>query len=321
MILLLRLTLLACLPTLLFAHSMSMSNGELRLEGQQAVLSIQIPDYEVQQVENRETVLLDAFTLLVEGVALERTEGSCAANAPQASYDCISRFALPEGASVVEVECDLPGAVVPNHVHVLRAVSSAGAEQQVFDYALRRHSFRFQAMGAGERLFTEMRSGAVRVLLGPAQLLFLFALVLAARNRRELLRMTAAFLAVLAATAVATLALGWQPPPGFVDSAAALTIAYIAVETLALPEARGRWLVAGGLGAFHGLYFGVFLQQAPMWPAAVLSGVFIACLFVLVLIFGTVERLPKDFRESLFRKIGACSLCIIGIGWFIVRLI
>jgi hypothetical protein len=314
------LLLLSLAAGSLAAHSMSMSNGELSLDGDEVVLSIRVPDYEVQQLADPQQALLDAFILRVEGRQLERTAGQCAANKADSSYDCTSRFDWPEEAAVVEVECDLPDAVAPNHVHVLRAVSPDGAEQQVFDYASRKQLFRFRPMGVVERIASEAKAGAVRILLGPAQMLFLFALVVAARGRLELVQMAAAFLTTLAVTAVSVSVFAWQPPPGFADAAGALTIAYLAVETLTLPEAGGRWLVAGGMGAFHGLYFGLFLQQASMAPAAVLAGVFAAGVLVLALLYALVSRLSKDFGESLFRKACAGALCLIGVGWFLSRL-
>ncbi len=319
---LLRATLLLSLAAgSLAAHSMSMSNGELSLEGDEAVLAIRIPDYEVQPLPDPQEALLGAFLLRVGGQELKRTDGQCRANEEDGSYDCTSRFAWPEEAAVVEVECDLPDVIVPNHVHVLRAVSPDGAEQQVFDYTSRRQTFRFRPMGVVERIISEAKAGGARILLGPAQMLFLFALAIAARGRRELVQMAAAFLATLAATAVAVSVLDWQPPPGFTDAAGALTIAYLAVETLTLPEAGGRWLVAGGMGAFHGLYFGLFLQQASMSPATVLFGAIVGAILALTLLYGLASRLSKDFGDSLFRKVCAGALCLIGIGWFVFRLI
>lgn len=300
---------------------MSMSNGELRLEGREAVLSVKIPDYEVQRLDDPESAVLAAFALRVDGVEVERTEAACVANQSEALYECTSRYELPEETSVVEVACDLPDAIVANHVHVLRAVSPEGAEQQVFDYASRTHTFRFRPMGTLERWSSEAWAGAVRVLLGPAQLLFLFAVVVASRSRNELLRMAAAFVVTLAATATMVSILGWQPPPGFLDAAGALTIAYLAVETLTLPDAGGRWLVAGGMGAFHGLYFGVFLQQAPMLSSAVLSGAVIACLLILSLLHGGFTQLAASIGEITFRKSCAVGLGVIGASWFVIRLI
>jgi hypothetical protein len=305
----------------LAAHSMSMSNGELTLEGDEAVLSIRIPDYEVQQLAEPQQAVLGAFVLRVDGQQLERTAGECSVNSADSSYDCKSRFGWPEDAAVVEVECDLPDAIVANHVHVMRAVSPDGVEQQVFDYASRRQTFRFRPMGLWERMASEASAGALRILLGPAQMLFLFALVVAARSRMELAQIAGAFFVTLAAAAVAVSILEWQPPPGFADAAGALTVAYLAVEMLTLPEAGGRWLVAGGMGAFHGLYFGLFLQQAAMSSALVLCGAVAAGALVLLLLNPLMSRLSRDFGESIFRRICAALLCLIGVGWFIAILV
>jgi hypothetical protein len=313
--------LLQLFAVALAAHSMSMSNSELSLEGQEAVLSIAIPSYEVQQLNDAEAAVLNAFTLSADGVEVPRVQGECAPNEAEESLECTARYLLPEEAAAIEVQCDLADTIIANHVHVLRAVSPDGAEQQVFDYSSRTHRFRFRPLGLLERWSIETRAGAIRILRGPAQLLFLFALVVAARSRRELLGMSAAFLATLAVTASVLSLFDWQSPPGFLDAAGALTIAYLAVETLTLPDAGGRWLVAGGMGAFHGLYFGLFLQQAPMLATAVLLGVILASAVVIALLYAIFARLVTTLGEGRVRTTSAIILCIIGIGWFSIGLI
>lgn len=305
----------------LLAHSMSMSNGDLRLDGNEAVLTVDLPAYEVQQLDDPEAAVIGAFAVRVEGSALTRLQAECAPDNDEARYVCTVRYELPEETAVLEVQCDLADAVVANHVHVLRAVSPGGAEQRVFDYASRTHRFRFETMGFLERWSSEAWAGAVRIFLGPAQVLFLLALVVAARGREELLTMGAAFLATLAVAAAVVSVIAWQPPPGFLDAAGALTIAYLAVETLTLPDAGGRWLVAGGMGAFHGLYFGVFLQQAPMLTMAVLLGVFLASILLLSLAYSVFTRLDRVFNAGVLRKISAVFLGFVGIGWFMSGLI
>ena len=68
----------------------------------------------------------------------------------------------------------------------------------------------------------------------------------------------------------------WQPAPRFVEAATALAVAYLAVEILLLPQAGARWLVAGVLGALHGLYFHLFVQTTGYSPALVLLGAALA---------------------------------------------
>ena len=151
------------------------------------------------------------------------------------------------------------------------------------------------------------------------QLLFLASLALAARSRRELFALAAAFLAGQAASALAAPLVGWQPAPRFVEAAAALTVAYLAVEILALPKAGSRWLVAGVLGAFHGLYFALFLTTTGYSPAWVLAGAAVADLLFLGLIavvFAKIGTATRAFRPV---QVTASLLLATGLVWFFVR--
>ena len=84
--------------------------------------------------------------------------------------------------------------------------------------------------------------------------------------------LTAMFLAGEIAAALLAGAWLWQPPVRFVEAAMALSIAYLAVEILFLPEAGGRWLIAGILGGFHGLSLYLVLAGSGFHPAYVLGG-------------------------------------------------
>ena len=313
------LAVICCPP--LSAHVMSMSSGELRVQGTAANLELRLPMYEVADLEDPEAKVLDAFTLRVGAAEAERTSGGCRDVPVEAAYLCEAEYRLPEEPAALEVECRLADATVPNHVHILRAVRGDVAEQNVFDYTTTRHEIRFVPLTAWERFAQEAGAGAKRVLTGPAQWLFLLALALAARSRKELLWIGAAFLASQALSAVIVEAQRWNPPPRFVESAGALTIAYLAVEVLALPEAGARWLVAAGMGVFHGLYFGIFLAQGQMHPARVLSGAGLAEAALLAVLAALVWRFRKDFGEPLFTRAVAGMLLVVGLGWFAWRML
>ncbi len=308
----------AAFPVL--AHVMSMSNGELRLEGLEAHLKLDIPDYEVEQQQDPQAAVLGAFKLSVAGRPLERTSGSCQDHPERGSYLCEATYELPSETEQVEVECDLPDVTVPNHVHVLRAIGEGVADQKVFDYSFRKHEIRFRPPSLFERIASQAGAGALRVLFGPVQLLFLLALSIAARSRKELLSIAAAFVVAEAVAAVLVADQGWTPPARFIEAAGALTIAYVGVEILALPEAGGRWFVAACMGLFHGLYFGVFLQQARMSPAWVLSGVGLTEIGLLALLGLVIWRLSRDFGDRILRNGVAGMLLAVGLVWFGVRL-
>jgi hypothetical protein len=113
---------------------------------------------------------------------------------------------------------------------------------------------------------------------------------------------------------------GWQPPPRFVEAAAALTLAYLGVEILMLPAAGGRWLIAGLLGCFHGLYFHLFLQSTGYPPGFVLLGagmVEVALIAAFALIFSRIGRVAAALRPV---QVSASALVAIGMVWFLLRL-
>ena len=160
----------------------------------------------------------------------------------------------------------------------------------------------------------------MRALGGTVQVLFLAALVLAARSRRELLAIAAMFLLGQAASVLTMAHVAWQPAPRFVEAATALAVAYLAVEILLLPQAGARWLVAGVLGALHGLYFHLFVQTTGYSPALVLLGAALAeasAVAVLALALSRVGRMAKAFRPV---QVAASALLVFGMVWFLLRL-
>lgn len=302
------------------AHVLSMSSGELRVEGDRAELEIRMPIYEVSHLEDPAKALLDSFEIHVESAPAVRESGSCEEDPQQGALVCRAVYKLPSVPEVLEIDCRLAEATVANHVHILRVVSGELAEQKVFDYATTRESVRLEPLTPLQEFLQTAAAGARRVLSGPAQLLFLLALAVAARSRRELVAIGVGFLAAQALAAVGLTLSDWDPPARFVESAGALTVAYLATEILLLPQAGARWLVAAGMGLFHGIYFGVFLRHSEMSAAAVLSGASAAEALLLTGLGLLALKLAKDFGETLFRRIAAGLLLAGGLGWFAVRL-
>jgi hypothetical protein len=100
-----------------------------------------------------------------------------------------------------------------------------------------------------------------------------------------------------------------------VEAAGALTVAYLAVEILLLPQAGARWVIAGVLGAFHGLYFRLFLQTTGYHAGYVLAGAAVAELPVIAVVALVFSRLPRVVHRVL-----ACGLLAFGLVWFGLRL-
>src|SRR5436190_913615 len=171
-----------------------------------------------------------------------------------------------------------------------------------------------------EAAVTQTGAGFMRAVGGLVQILFLATLALAARSRRELAALAGMFLLGQIATAVIAPKTSWEPAPRFVEAATALTIAYMAVEILALPEAGKRWLIAGALGVFHGLYFALFLRTTGYSAVYVLAGAGVAEVLLIALfgfVFSKVGRLAAGMRPV---QVSAGLLLGIGMFWFFLRL-
>jgi hypothetical protein len=188
-------------------------------------------------------------------------------------------------------------------------------DQGIFDLTFTRATLRFRPPTAIEVAASQTGAGAVRALGGVAQVLFLVALVLAARGRQELLALSAMFLAGQMAAIFIVPHTAWQPAPRFVEAASALTVAYLAIEVLLLPQAGARWLIAGVLGAFHGLYFCLFIQNTGYRPEYVLAGAALAQLALLAILALLLLR-----AGALIHRAGEAALLLCGIFWFVLRL-
>ena len=181
-------------------------------------------------------------------------------------------------------------------------------------------TIRFRPPTPLEIAISQMGGGAYRAAGGAAQLLFLAGLALAARSRRELLQLAGMF-AIGQALAVLIVPLtAWPPNPKFVEAACALTIAYLAVEILFLPEAGQRWLVLGVLGAFQGLYFAVFVSESGYSAGYVLLGALIPEALLIAgfwILWTYVNRFASALRPV---TVSAAAMLAVGMIWFFIRL-
>jgi hypothetical protein len=275
-----------------------------------------MPLYEIAHMQSPERVLLEHIRF--PGAHLTRSE--CHADTAHDAYLCSADYQFPAAVDQVDVECTFPAITVPNHVHLLRATLGAKRDEAIFDAGFTRTTLRFRPPTRFETAVTQAGAGFVRALEGVVQILFLAAIVIAARSRRELLAITGMFLLGQAVSTLVMPHLAWQPAPRFVEAATALAVAYLAVEILLLPQAGSRWLIAGVLGLFHGMYFHLFLQTTEYSAALVLAGAAIAELAVvaiLALVLSRVGRMAQALRPV---QVLASALLVFGMVWFFLRL-
>jgi hypothetical protein len=298
-----------------FAHMMSMSSGDALLEGARLRYELRMPAYEIQHMKDPQRELFDHIAFA--GARLISKQ--CVEDA--GALRCNAEYAFPAPVEALNVECTFYQVTVPNHVHLLRAQMGDKRDQAIFDYSFSTAALRFRPPTAFETFVTQTGGGVARALGGWAQALFLAALAIAARSRRELASLAATFFVGQALSAALVPRTGFEAAPRFVEAACALTIAYLAVEILLLPKAGARWAVAGVLGAFHGLYFDLFVRTSGYSVYNVLLGATVAealLLIVLAFLFSRIGRLAAAAKPV---QVAASLLLAVGMGWFFWRML
>jgi hypothetical protein len=291
------------LPILLggsaFGHVVSMSNGELRVNGLTATYELRIPMYEVAHVANPGTALLDQVKF--EGA--RRTSSKC--QEQDGTYLCRADYEFDHPVpDKIEVECTLFEVTVPNHVHLLYAVQGPNSDQVVFDQNVQQAEVRFHPPSRAEEVAKAGAAGVGRLFKSVSGLLFLVVLVLAARNIREMGILTITFLAAewLARPLSPRIPISFSPE--FLEAVLALTVAYLAAEIVFLPESRARWAVVPVLGIAHGLSFSAF-------PPAYLAAAAITQAVLLGVLWSIARKMPLAWRRP-----AAGVMLVAGIGWF-----
>ena len=302
----------------LVAHMVSMSSGELKVEGSRAHYELRMPTYELVHVRDPQRTLLEHVRFKGAGSWAKAANAQC--HEDQDSYICEADYEFPAPVDTLIAECTLAAVTVPNHIHLLHAYLGDKTDQAVFDLSFTSADIRFRPPTAFETAVRELAAGFMRAAGGMAPLLFLASLVLAARTRRELFILVASFLVAESLACGIAPRLALQLSPRFIEAAAALTIAYLAFEIVFLPNSGMRWLVVGVLGLFHGTYFSTFLVQSGYHVVTFLLGVASAELLliaVFALIFGGLARFAWTRRAV---PVAASLLLTAGLIWFFVRL-
>jgi hypothetical protein len=305
----------------LFGHAVSLSTGELKIDGSRASYELRIPLYEAAHIRNPSREIFEHISFASSGGNAEAKNAACREETADGSYRCTATYEFQEVPAIVTARCTLASITVPNHVHVLKASKAGGIEDQaVFDVTFTEAKLEFQKPGALAGVYSDIVSGATRALAGWAQILFLAALVLAARSQKELGILTACFLAAQVLVASWIPHTAWTPAPRFIEAAAALSVAYLAAEILFFPAAGQRWAVVLILGAIHGLYFALLLRTTGFRPLPVLGGAAaaqIAALGAAALVAHSAERFAS---RAHFARAASWLLFVTGLGWFLIRL-
>jgi hypothetical protein len=169
-----------------------------------------------------------------------------------ANYLCAANYQFSAPVERLRVDCTFYEVTVPNHIHMLHAERAGKSDQAILDSAFSTATLAFRPPTAGR---TCCRAGRRRRLpcldqlgAGPAPARHRARLAHAPRAHR--LRLCVS-LRPNRRNGPGILRTAWQPSPRFAEAAAALALAYLALEIIAFPQSRGRWLLALTLRLFR----------------------------------------------------------------------
>src|SRR5260370_37677841 len=100
-----------------WGHVVSMSSGDLTIEGTRAHFELRMPLYEIVHVQSPERVLLEHIRF----AGAKLTAESCRADTARDLYVCNADYEFATPPDRVEVECTFAAITLPNHAHLLHA--------------------------------------------------------------------------------------------------------------------------------------------------------------------------------------------------------
>ena len=106
----------------LCAHVMSMSTGDVTVNGARAHYELRMPLYEITHIKSPGSSLFEHVHFATSGQAARLLERSCREEPSQGNYVCSGDYEFPIPVERLDVECDFHSVTVPNHVHLLRAL-------------------------------------------------------------------------------------------------------------------------------------------------------------------------------------------------------
>ena len=170
-----------------------------------------------------------------------------------------------------------------------------------------------------------VKEGFLHILDGIDHLLFLLCLVIPFRRFLSLVAIVTSFTVAHSITLIASAfdlapAALWFPP--LVETLIAMSIVYMALENIAAPALRRRWLITFAFGLVHGFGFSFALRETLQLAGShVLTsllafniGVELGQLLVLVLLIPALDLL---FRYGIRERMGTIilSACVAHTGW------
>jgi hypothetical protein len=171
------------------------------------------------------------------------------------------------------------------------------------------------------------RLGMEHIFFGFDHLCFLFALIMVA-GVREMVKVITSFTIAHSITLILSVMQIVRLPSRFVEAAVAATIVYVALENLRAHPPRHRWRLTFGFGLIHGFAFASVLETLALPSEGLVRcllsfnmGVELGQVAIVVLLFPCVMLLQRWRHRERAIRFASGVLAVVGLVWFINRVI
>ena len=340
-------------PTIARAHTIGLSNGEYRIEGDDVVVTLAFARGEVSALvtdldRDRDGVVTDAELASAKGAIEERvlplvritTAGEACAPKLESQklteldgLTLTARYACKPGMPK-SVFLQLFSALPKGHRHLFRELREGDPPRD--DILFGGHESA-TLVGKSQRgaeapppssFFAFFRLGIEHILTGYDHLVFLLGLALVRGKARDYVTVITAFTLAHSITLGMAVLGVVNPPSRFVEPAIALSIAYVGIENFLVKDASRRWRITFPFGLLHGFGFAGALRELDL-PRARVPGALVAFnigveagqLAVLAVVLPLVLFVTKKHTRAPVTRALSAAVTVAGVVWFVARVV
>lgn len=179
----------------------------------------------------------------------------------------------------------------------------------------------------GDRILAFFKLGIEHLLTGYDHILFLLAAIVAMRLLDTVKAVSAFTVAHSLTMALAFLGVV-SLPAGIVEPLIAVTIVYVAVENVLMPQARRRWFLTGAFGLVHGLGFVGALKAITVSRDELLlslfsfnAGIEVGQLLIIALAAPVLWMLKSRSWDRRFCRAFSVGVGALGSFWLVQRVL
>jgi hydrogenase/urease accessory protein HupE len=332
------------------AHALSVSYAQFTIRGGtiEAVVRLPIDDVdlllrldtdldgrisvsEIDRARGRlEAYVAKHLKLRGDGAALSTTFGRLSLWRDPGRFEYLESDSVHTAARAIDavsIQTDFLVELYRAH-KTLGEVQIAGRREQ-FVFEARR-VYEGRAAAAGSRLatlFSFVRLGIEHIFTGYDHVLFLFGLLLVGTGLRNLVAVVTSFTVAHSTTlALATLGVV-EPVPWMIEAAIALSIAYIGIENLFVPNPRYRWKITLLFGLVHGFGFATVLRDMHLARTGLAlslfgfnAGVEIGQIAIVSVMYPLLQLVARTPYRLAVTRVASCVITAAGLFWFYQRI-